>query len=188
MTVTWPNSGPMAEWMTMIARLALGISSVLLMTCVALMPLRAEVAKPLPPADPIWAASFKDTSGQLQRLDQFKGKVTVFYFWAVWCESCQLEAPRMSALQQKYKDKGLAVVGVAIDNADTVRAFVEKNKLTNPNVYGGKDAMQLMKELGNSMGAVPFLVVIGRDGNIIKSKLGDAPDDTIEGLVASLVG
>ena len=151
-------------------------------------PVEAEGAKAMPAADPIWAASFKDTRGQLQRLDQWKGKVTVLYFWAVWCESCQLEAPQMSALQQKYKDKDLAVVGVAIDNADTVKAFVETNKLTNPIVYGGKDAMQLMKELGNTIGAVPFMVVIDRGGKIVKSKLGDAPDDTLESFIASVAG
>lgn len=150
-------------------------------------PAVAEEAKAVS-TDPLWAASFKDLTGTLQPMSQYKGKVTVLYFWAAWCESCRIEAPQMSALQEKYKDKDLAVVGVAVDNADTVKAFVAKNKLTNPTVYGGKDAMGLMKALGNDKGAFPFAIVIDRDGKIVKTKLGDAPNDSIDGFVASLIG
>ena len=139
-------------------------------------------------ADAMFAASFKDPGGTIQKFDNLKGKVSVVYFWATWCEPCQKEAPQLKALYEKYRDKNFTVVGIAMDNADKVKEFVAKNQLTFTVVYGGREAMQLSKDLGNSLGGIPFLVVIGRDGKIVERLTGETKDGRVEGIVAPLLG
>jgi thiol-disulfide isomerase/thioredoxin len=139
-------------------------------------------------ADAMFAASFKDPGGTVQKFDNLKGKVSVVYFWATWCEPCQKEAPQLKALFEKYRDKGFEVVGIAMDNADKVKDFVAKNQLTFTVVYGGREAMQLSKDLGNSLGGIPFLVVIGKDGKIVERLTGETKDGRVEGIVAPLLG
>ena len=138
-------------------------------------------------ADALWASSFKDTTGTPQKFDAMKGKIAIVYFWATWCEPCQKEAPQLRDLFEKYHDKGVDVLGIAMDNADKVKDFAAKNKLTFQVVYGGREAMQLSKDLGNSLGGIPFLVVIGRDGKIIERITGETKDGRIEGIIAPLL-
>ena len=148
----------------------------------------AETAAPVTSADAMFAASFKEPGGTVQKFDHLKGKVSVVYFWATWCEPCQKEAPQLKALFEKYRNKGLNVVGIAMDNADKVKEFAAKNELTFTVVYGGREAMQLSKDLGNSLGGIPFLVVIGRDGKIVERLTGETKDGRVEGIVAPLLG
>ena len=149
----------------------------------------AESAAPLAEtADAMFAASLKDPGGTVQKFDNLKGKVSVVYFWATWCEPCQKEAPQLKALFEKYRDKNFNVVGIAMDNADKVKEFVAKHQLTFPVVYGGREAMQLSKDLGNSLGGIPFLVVIGKDGKIVERITGETKDGRVEGIITPLLG
>ncbi len=149
----------------------------------------AEPAAPAHPvsADPLWSATFKDTSGTARTFEGLKGKVSVVYFWATWCEPCQKEAPQLKALYEKHKDLGVDVLGIALDNADKVKDFVAKHQLPFTIVYGGREAIQLSKDLGNSLGGIPFMVVIGRDGKIVERITGEVKDGRIEGIIAPLL-
>ena len=148
----------------------------------------AETASTPASADAVWAASFKDLTGAPQSLSVYKGKTALVYFWATWCESCQKEGPHFQALYEKFKDKNFVVVGIAVDNADKVREFVKAHGMAFPMVYGGSDAIKLSKDIGNSLGAVPFMVLIDRDGKIVEKITGDAPDGKLEKLLAPLLG
>lgn len=148
----------------------------------------AEDAAPaVTSSDALWAASFRDTSGVVQKFDGLKGKVAIVYFWATWCEPCQKEAPQLKALYEKHHANGVEVLGIAMDNADKVREFVAANHLPFMVVYGGREAVQLSKDLGNSLGGIPYLVVIGRDGKIVERITGEVKDGRIEGLIAPLL-
>ena len=75
-----------------------------------------------------------------------------------------------------------------MDNADKVKDFAAKNNLTFKVVYGGREAIQLSKDLGNSLGGIPFLVVIGRDGKIVERLIGETKDGRVEGIITPLLG
>ena len=141
-----------------------------------------------PSAEPIWAAKFKDLTDTVQDFGQWRGKTVILYFWATWCAPCHKEAPRLSALYEKFKDKGLVVIGLVVDNADKVRKFVKKKALKNPSVYGGSAAIQLGRDLGNAMGAIPYTVIVDQQGVVVETILGDTPDDKIESIISDLVG
>jgi len=48
-------------------------------------------------------------------LREFQGKVVVLNFWATWCPPCVEEMPSLVQLQQRFKDKGVTVLGVSVD-------------------------------------------------------------------------
>ena len=164
-----------------VALVMVGVATQGIMTAIA------EEAKPQPSADPVWASSFKDLTGTPQPLSAYKGKVALVYFWATWCEPCQKEGPALQLLYEKLKDKNFVVVGIAVDNADKVREFVKAKGMLFPIVYGGTDAIKLSKDIGNSLGGIPYLVIIDKDGRIVERITGDAKEGRIEGLVAPLL-
>ncbi|MEK6710193.1 MAG: TlpA disulfide reductase family protein, partial [Nitrospinota bacterium] len=69
--------------------------------------------------------------GGNRTLSQHGGRVVLLNFWATWCPPCVREMPAMERLYQEYKDRGLDVVAVSVDQGklDEVREFVAKQKL-----------------------------------------------------------
>src|SRR4051812_15181566 len=73
-------------------------------------------------------------------------KITIIDFWASWCGPCMLSMPVLSELYQTYKDKGLLVIGVNVDNEiEKGQAFATKMKLKFPILYDGK--RELIKKI-----------------------------------------
>ncbi len=143
---------------------------------------------PAQPSDAVWASNFKDLTDTMQPLSQWKGKTTVIYFFATWCVPCHLETPKLVKLYETFKQNDMVVIGIALDNADKTRSFAKKYNVEYPVVYGGRDAVQLGRDLGNDQGAIPFTVVIDRDGKIIEVIKGDTPDGKLESVLKPLVG
>ena len=56
--------------------------------------------------------------------DSAKGKVLVLNFWATWCGPCVAEFPELVALDAKYRDKGMKLVGITADDPDDVQPKV----------------------------------------------------------------
>jgi peroxiredoxin len=54
-------------------------------------------------------------SGGVQSLQDYRGKAIILNFWATWCEPCREEMPSLESLYLRYKDRGLVVLGVSVD-------------------------------------------------------------------------
>ena len=84
--------------------------------------------------------------------------------------------PLLDAAQSKYvssdMSRNLQIVGIAIDNAANVGAFASKNKFMFPLLVGQFAAVDLMRELGNAAGALPFTVLLDASGRVRRRKLG----------------
>ena len=137
-------------------------------------------------SQPLFAASFKDFDRKQQPLAQFKGRPMVVYFWATWCKSCKQEVPDLIALHKKLGAK-ISVIGIAIDNTDKVREFAQQNQINYTLLLGSNDAIALSKQLGNSVGGLPFAVVVDAKGNIVRSLLGETPAGRFEELIRPLI-
>src|SRR5688572_19821071 len=74
------------------------------------------------------AFALPDLEGKTVRNTDLKGKVVLLNFWATWCPPCKDEVPDFVRLQSKYRDQGLAIVGLSLDHggAQDVRPFVDE--------------------------------------------------------------
>lgn len=138
-------------------------------------------------AEALFAASFKDFDRQLQPLAQYRGQPMLVYFWATWCKSCKHEVPELKALHEKYKDRKLKIVGVAVDNTDKVVQFAKDYQINYTLLLGSNDAIALSKKLGNSVGGLPFAVIVDAQGRLVHSLLGETPPGRFEELVRPLL-
>ena len=138
---------------------------------------------PQPPTnstDTLWQLGFPDAQAKLQPLSQWRGKILVLNFWASWCSPCREEIPDFVALRAQYQSKGVEFVGLAIDNQANVTQFLQRQPVNYPILIGEGAASNLARQLGNPSGALPYTIVLDRDGNIVLKHLGRLPRATLE--------
>lgn len=129
---------------------------------------------PSPPADAtaLFAHTFKDTHDRPQAMAQWQGNTLVVNFWATWCAPCIEEMPDLQKVQTEYASRGITVVGLAIDNEAAVKRFGDELKVQFPLLLTGAAGSELIRQLGNPSGALPYTLLIDQRGRIVQSKLG----------------
>lgn len=116
-------------------------------------------------APEIKAQKWFNTNGELS-LAQLQGKIVVVEFWATWCPPCQRSIPHLNALHNKYKDKGVVILGLSDENADKVESFIkrmnagEKKQMEYPVAAGSND--------GRAYGVrgIPHAFLVTSDGKV----------------------
>ena len=113
-----------------------------------------------------------DLDGNDVTLADFEGKVVILDLWATWCPPCRKEIPFLVSLYEQYKDQGLVVVGVGLDQggASVIAPFVEENGVTYPILVGDQTISQSYKVSG-----IPMTLIIDRDGIVASKDVGFAP-------------
>lgn len=124
--------------------------------------------------------TLNDISGKPRNLHEWEGNVIVLNFWATWCPPCRKETPMFVELQDQYGAQGLQFVGVAIDDIEKVKNFMDTYGVNYPMLIGTDDAIAVAKEYGNRFGALPYTVVIDRSGRIVLVKRGELTQATLE--------
>lgn len=135
----------------------------------------------------VFASTFPDLAGKEQPLKQWQGKVVVLNFWAPWCPPCREEIPDFITLQDKYRERGVIFVGVAIDDAQNVQSFVDETGINYPVLLGGMKGVDLSSKVGNRMGGLPYTAVIDRSGKIVATRVGGVSRAELEGMLQRLL-
>ena len=120
--------------------------------------------------------------GARMTLSALQGKPVLLDFWATWCGPCQVEAPILSRVADRYKDRGLVVVGVNTnDRAGLAAGFAAKKKLSYPIVFDEKSST------GDAfhVSSLPTLVLVGKDGTVRAVRTGLVDEGTIDALVGA---
>lgn len=123
----------------------------------------------------------------MQPFSQWQGNVLLVNFWATWCAPCQEEIPEFIQAQETYRDKGLVLIGIAVDQPDRVASFSRDFGINYPVVVGELDAFSLAEAMGNPQGALPFTVILNRAGEIVYSHLGRIKIEEIEKIIKPLL-
>jgi thiol-disulfide isomerase/thioredoxin len=116
------------------------------------------------------------------------GKVLVLNFWATWCPPCREEIPDLIALQAAYAERGLQIVGIAIDDPKATHEYATRLKVNYPNLVGVWDGQRVAEDYGNRIGALPFTVIVDRHDRIAYTKPGQIARDEAEAIVIPLLG
>lgn len=115
-----------------------------------------------------------DTSGKAVALSDYKDKYVLLDFWASWCPPCRKSNPHLVDLYQKYKGKGLSIIGIAWDDETQTgwkKAITHDGLGLWPNVLNGSNTDNDIGEK-YAIHFVPTRILIDRSGKII-GRFGD---------------
>lgn len=143
---------------------------------------------PSPDSEPAPLPSFSlpDLSGQSHALDEWRGKIRVLNFWATWCPSCREEIPGLVALRARYAGQGVEIIGIALEDKAPVQDYVDFFKIDYPILIAGEQGMALARQMGNRAEAIPFTVVVDREGMIRHRHLGKLEQEDLAEMIEAM--
>jgi cytochrome c biogenesis protein CcmG/thiol:disulfide interchange protein DsbE len=126
----------------------------------------------------------KDLDGQPIRLADLRGKAVWLNFWASWCPPCQSETPILRAMDQQYRDRGLVLVGVQVQQTvDDGRRYATTYSLRYR--IGADVAGDIFREY--KVFALPTQFFIGTDGVVRQVVNGPLDQASAAALVESIL-
>ncbi|WP_448587487.1 TlpA disulfide reductase family protein [Thermocrinis sp.] len=112
--------------------------------------------------------TFVKVDGQEIKLSDYRGKVLLLNFWAVWCPPCKEELPIFEKAYKKYKHLGFEVIAVNTDTSErAMKEFLKENNYSFTFVRPKDDIEKQLKLFG-----LPTSYLIDRDGSVKKVKMG----------------
>ena len=132
----------------------------------------------------------QDVEAQPVSLADYQGQVVIVDFWGTWCPPCRAEIPHFVALQDKYREQGLRIIGLNYNEqgtpeqiTETIRTFMETNEMNYPCAIGDEATMAQVPNLEG----FPTTLFIDRAGKVRLKLVGLQPLETLEGAVNLLL-
>lgn len=127
-----------------------------------------DVGSPAPPF------ALETFDGEVVTLSALEGKVVLLDFWATYCRPCLEALPELEALHRRWADRGFTVVGVTVDDrAELVERATSRAGVSYPIVKATPEVWNAYR-----VTALPALVLVDRDGTILR-RFGGEADETI---------
>ncbi|MDH5435272.1 MAG: TlpA family protein disulfide reductase [Gammaproteobacteria bacterium] len=127
-----------------------------------------------------------DMDGNIQSSTNWKGKVLLVNFWATWCPPCRKEIPAFLDVMSTHGDRGFQVVGIAIDEKNSVQDYIDSMGIEYPVLIGKNDAIEISKQLGNRLGALPYTLITDRTGKVILTHRGELTKEDLLKTISPL--
>jgi thiol-disulfide isomerase/thioredoxin len=123
-----------------------------------------------------------DQEAQAVTLAKYLGhKPLILNFWASWCPHCQNEVAILNKLQAKYPN--INIIGIQVDEGTASHIFNTANyTILHAPITGNT----MMSQLGNSMGAVPYIIFLNSNGKVVDSATGETSLVELENIIAKL--
>lgn len=136
---------------------------------------------------PLWQAPPFDTpDGRSLRLADYRGAPLLVNFWASWCVPCVKELPLLDRFSREFAGQGWRVIGLAVDNAPAVKAFLARQAVGFEVGITGFGGAELARALGNPSGALPYTCVFDAMGRQRFQRLGETNWGELSGWARQL--
>lgn len=112
------------------------------------------------------------------------GRPLLVNVWATWCAPCLHELPELQRFARAQGAGGVQVVGIALDDPAQVRDFLTRVPVTYPILIDTPGRADAGVVLGNPKGLLPYSVLIGADGRVLKRRIGPFEPGELDGFVA----
>lgn len=116
--------------------------------------------------------AWEDAEGRPLDAASLRGRVLLINFWATWCPPCVEEMPELDQLQKEWGPRDVQVLGIGIDARTKILDFSRRARFGYPLLVGGAEGSDLSRAFGNASAALPFTVLVGRDGQVRERILG----------------
>lgn len=131
--------------------------------------------------------TLKDTDGVARNSSEWKGKILIVNFWATWCPPCLEEIPALIDFQEQNSSKGVQVIGVAVDNLEQVKDFIDTFGINYPVMVGSDDAIALSQKMGNRISALPYTAIFDKQGKTIHVQQGKISKEDMKKAINPLL-
>lgn len=123
--------------------------------------------------DAIPTITLPDLDGTPRTLPaDFGGRPLLVNLWASWCGPCIEEMPELDRYAAQQGDNGVQVIGIALDDAAAVEAFLQRIPVRYPILVDAPGPRDAGVQLGNPRGVLPYTALVSADGRLLKQRIG----------------
>ena len=161
----------------------LTLATLLLTACI---PSESPTLRSGDPAPDFTATSLDD--GSPVSLSDYRGHALLVNLWATWCHPCRAETPYLQSVYERYRDRGLRILGVSVDRRADRSAVIEFVEEFGVEYDIALDPDAVSRDLFHARG-LPTSVLFNRDGTVAFSWIGPIPEGDrtfLEGVEAAL--
>ncbi len=122
-----------------------------------------------------------DVNGEIQSLDQYKGKWLIVNYWATWCGTCMKEMPELISLHESNKDNDIVVVGINFETIEKkdLKEFVSEKSI--PYTVLSTEPVRVTP-IGK-VPALPTTYIIDPEGNVVAGEVGIVTQEDLESYI-----
>lgn len=116
--------------------------------------------------------------------DTWTGRPLLINVWASWCGPCIDEMPELQRFSARQGTTGVQVIGIALDDPAAVREFLIRIPVHYPILIDTPGRADASVRLGNRRGVLPYSVLVGADGRVLRQRIGPFAAGELEAFTA----
>ena len=131
--------------------------------------------------------SLRDLAGTPVSLSSSDGQVRVLNFWATWCAPCRREIPVLKALAEEHRGAGIAVLGLAVDELEPVRAYANDTDFNYPILMAEPGADAIVTDYGLDFIGLPLTLIVAPNRELVYAHAGELKTADLEEMLPTLL-